>query len=455
MRPSKNLLNAVLCWCGLGLLVFILRVFDTDNVLNLQQVSQSLSGSLGVLLLWKLSGLLLLLVSLIDYVKHRHFNLLVVQRTLPHSLALGVPTNVDIRLENPYPFTLKLDFTDFYPRSVQCTTLPISLEVEPDSTKTFSYTIVPLQRGEATFDESCLRIQTPWTLWQKLHRHKQSETIKIYPNFAPIVNSASIGLEHQIAQLGVHLQQRRGEGSDFHQLREFREGDSLRQIDWKATARQRKPISREYQDERDQDIIFLLDCGRRLRAKDGDISHFDHALNALLLTSYVALRQGDAVGLMSFAGEDRWLSPQKGPARINHILNHLYDLHSSTVSSDFLQAAEDFLSRYTKRSLIIIVTNVWEEDTDDLLAAINLLTKKHIVLIANLRENYLDDNVQEAVNSFNQALTYCSTIDHLKRRRTVFAKLKNSGAIIADSLPHYLYSDLVNEYLKLKRSGRL
>ena len=90
---------------------------------------------------------------------------------------------------------------------------------------------------------------------------------------------------------------RRGEGLEFHQLREYREGDSQRQIDWKATSRSGQLISREYQDERDQQIMLLIDCGRRMRAQDDELSHFDHVLNAALLLAYVGLRQGDAVGL--------------------------------------------------------------------------------------------------------------------------------------------------------------
>lgn len=125
------------------------------------------------------------------------------------------------------------------------------------------------------------------------------------PDFARLYGAELMAVDHWLNQIGVRGGQRRGLGLEFHQLREFRDGDTLRQIDWKATARKRTPIAREYQDERDQQILFLLDCGRRMRSQDGDLSHFDHALNASLLLAYVALRQGDAVGAMTFAGDDR------------------------------------------------------------------------------------------------------------------------------------------------------
>jgi len=454
MRPSKKLLQLLLAWIVLALAVFVTRIFSVKSLSDTDLIASNTSHST-MELLWLLSGLVLLLMVVFDAIRHVRFSRLNVVRELPHSLALGVNAQVVLEVENNYPFQLTMDLTELYPACIEAEELPLTLSVEGNSRKQVSYPVLPIKRGEARFGATCLRVNTRWGLWQKFTTVGVPESVKIFPNFAPIANAASVGLEHQVAQLGIHLQQRRGEGSDFHQLREFREGDSLRQIDWKATSRQRKPISREYQDERDQDIVFLLDCGRRLRSKDDHISHFDHALNALLLTSYVALRQGDAVGLMSFAGDDRWMTPVKGPARINTILNQLYDLHSSTETSDYLQAAERFLARSGKRALVILITNVREEDVDDLTAASALLAKKHIVMVASLRDAFLDKQLEQPINTFSDALSYCGTSEFLHRRRRDLARLQGMGVVMTDSLPQHLHVNLVNEYLKLKRSGRL
>lgn len=453
MRPSRKLLKILVAWMGLALLVFALRLIDIGSPVDADVLASDHWISSSVV--WWGATVALVLIALFDALRHRKLWRLDVERELPHSLALGVYAQVKLVIFNNYDFPVTMDVTDMYPQCVDVKDLPISVTVDARSKKALLYPVLPVSRGEARFAETCLRVNTRWGLWQKEARFAKLETVKVFPNFTPIAHSSGIGLEHQIAQLGVHLQQRRGEGSDFHQLREFREGDSLRQIDWKATSRHRKPISREYQDERDQDIVFLLDCGRRLRAKDDHFSHFDHALNALLLTSYVALRQGDAVGLMSFAGDERWMSPIKGPARINTILNQLYDLHSSTETSDYLQAAEQFLAHSSKRALVIVITNVREEDVNDLSVAVGLLAKKHIVMVASLRDKFLDAHIQKPVLNMGDALSYCGTMDYIQRRRRVLAQLQSMGTIITDSLPHHLHVDLVNEYFKLKRSGRL
>ena len=217
----------------------------------------------------------------------------------------------------------------------------------------------------------------------------------------------------------------------------------------------RKPIAREYQDERDQDVIFLLDCGRRMHAKDGVLNHFDHVLNAFLLTSHVALRQGDAVGLMTFAGAERWISPIKGQHSINTLLNQVYDLHSSTETSDFSQAAQRLLNQHRKRSLVVLITNLHDEDTDDLKPAIQLISKQHLVIVANLREQFLDNIIQQPVHNFDTALSFAAANEFIYRRHRLLETLRKQGVFVADSLPHLLHIDLINEYLALKRRGQI
>ena len=253
----------------------------------------------------------------------------------------------------------------------------------------------------------------------------------------------------------MQLRQRRGEGTDFHQLRDFRVGDSLRQIDWRATARFHKPISREYQEERDQQVVFLLDCGRRMRARDGELSHFDHALNALLISAFVALRQGDSVGLLSFAGTSRWVAPLKGRFQISRLLDQIYDLDSSSATSDFLEVAQQLMTRQTRRSLIVLISSLEPQDSDDLAQAARLLSRHHLVMVASMRQQVLTDTLASDVVSIDDALKYCGVSDHLQQQATMYAQLRSDNVIVADTAPAYMHATLINEYMALKRAGVL
>lgn len=445
MRPGYRLLRLLASWALLALILLLLRIG-----LSLSEPVVSQLNSLW----WGLGGVAMA-VSLIDLCRQRHLHQIEVKRKLPASLALGVRSMVQLEICNPFHYPLQMTLHEGHPDAVEVPQLSVDVTLAPHTTNTIDYPVTPIRRGDAEFGCSYLRVTSRWGLWQRLVITGNPSHIMIYPNFAPIAHFATLGMAANINQLGIHLTQRRGEGLEFHQLREFRAGDALRQIDWKATSRLNKPISREYQDERDQDVVFVLDCGRRLRAKDDALSHFDHALNALLLTAYVALRQGDAVGVMSFAGVQRWLSPVKGQAGIHTLLNRLYDVHSTTANSDFLQAAQHLINRHRKRSLVVMISNVREEDGEDLIAATQLLAKQHVVMVASLRENFLDQTLAREVVNFNDALRYCGVVQFMYQRQQLLQRLRACGVIMVDALPQQLHMSLVNEYLKTKRSGRL
>jgi uncharacterized protein (DUF58 family) len=276
----------------------------------------------------------------------------------------------------------------------------------------------------------------------------------VYPDFARLSGAQLQGVDNWLSQLGVRQHQRRGPGLEFHQLREFRDGDSLRQIDWKATARQRTPIAREYEDERDQQIVFMLDCGRRMRSQDDELSHFDHALDACLLLSYVALRQGDAVGLCTFASDQpRYLAPVKGSGQLNVLLNAVYDLHSTRKTADYEAAASQLLARQTRRALVIVVTNLRDEDDEALVSAIKRIGRHHRVLIASLREEVLDQLRQAPVQTLPEALAYSGAIDYLNMRNQLHDRLGAHGLTVLDSLPSTLGAALVTRYLRWKKAG--
>jgi uncharacterized protein (DUF58 family) len=259
--------------------------------------------------------------------------------------------------------------------------------------------------------------------------------------------------------MGIKKRQRRGAGMEFHQLREYRQGDSLRQIDWKATSRRQKLIARDYQDERDQQIVLMIDSGRRMRAKDDELTHFDHALNSLLLVSYIALRQGDNVSLMSFGGDahnrHRWIPPQKGVNRVKVLLNGIYDLQAQQSTADYITAAEKLAVLQPKRSLVILVTNSRDEDNSELILAVNLLKKRHLVMVANIREQVLDQLDDTTVHTFDDALNYAGVRRFLHERSEAHKKLTSAGVYAMDCTASELAVRVANAYLEIKSAGVL
>ena len=160
-----------------------------------------------------------------------------------------------------------------------------------------------------TFDAADVRVRSRWGLCELRERLGVREVRRVYPEFGQIGRYAWLAGDRRLQEIGIKTYQLRGEGTDFNQHAEYRAGDPVRHIDWPATLRLGKPMLREFQDERNQCVMLLVDCGRRMRAdnRSGAIgsAHFDQVLNAVMLLAYVALKQGDAVGAMTFGTPPR------------------------------------------------------------------------------------------------------------------------------------------------------
>jgi len=385
-----------------------------------------------------------------------------IERRVAHNLAVGQWAPTDIRLSLA-PRALRGVLHDAYPDSFEASGLPRRFALVPGQALLVAYRVRPLTRGNHRYGRVTLRADSPLRLWQRVLAAGGETDVRVYPDFAKVTQYAFLATDHRLAQIGVLQRRRRGEGLDFHQLREYRDGDTSRQIDWKATARARKLISREYQDERDQRIVFLLDCGQRMRAREGALddtdralSHFDHTLNALLLLAYVALRQGDAVGVMTFGHPGpRYFAPRKSVATVNLILNGLYDLEPTASVPDYLGASEDLHVRLTRRALVIVLTNLRDEDDALLQPAMALLRRRHLTLLANLREPSLERIVRAGAPSFDAALTYGAAADYLRTRETTLVRLRHQGVDILEGYPRDLPRLLVNRYWDMKRAGRI
>ena len=445
MKPRRQ---TVICLVMLGLMALSFALIEKFWP-NEEEVTLSLK------LLWQ--GLCGLMVGLliIDWVLRGNISKIEMKRELPSSLSQGKPATMTLTIKNQSWRSISVKLLDVVTEHIQSDAMPMKQVLEKNKALTVQYPILPISRGQAEWTEVLLEVRSLLGFWSFQKSYELPDTSKVYPSLTALHQLAKLGVEKHVGLMGVHLQQRRGQGLEFHQLREFREGDSLRQVDWRASSAHLKPISREYQDERNQEVIFLMDCGRRMRAKDGVASHFDQALEAMLLLSYVALKQGDGVGMLSFAGETRWLSPMKGQKKINVLLNAVYDMQSGTDTSDFTEVAQTLIKRHRKRSLIVLLTKVREEDQQDLMACVRLLSQTHLVLIASLKEDFIGHSLQEGVSSFSEALIYSGAIEVLHQEKWLANQLARRNVHLLNTTPQRLYVDLVNQYMAIKRSGLL
>ena len=408
--------------------------------------------------IWQAAGAALLVIALADaWIAMRRGAPLQVERLLSPIWPVGVEQKIRLRL-TPLGAsqTIHGELFDQHPDAFAAGELPLTFSVSQGNWLEVAYHLTPNERGDHHFGHVHLRITSPFRLWQTAHHGGETASVRVFPNFARITQYALLATDNRLAQMGVLRRRRRGEGSDFEQLREYRRDDSPRHIDWKATARLRKPIVREYQDVRDQQIVFLLDCGQRMRSRDDALSHFDHTLNAMLLLSYVALRQGDAVGFGTFAHPaPRFFAPRKSTTTVQMLLNATYDLQPTLHTPDYLAASDLLCHRLRKRSLVVLLTNLRDEDDSTLQPALAQLRKHHLVLVASLRESGLEHLLRMPVDDFDDALGYAAAMDYRQARQKQLARLHAQGIHVLDTIASQLPVALVNQYWDMKRSGTL
>ncbi|HSO83354.1 AAA family ATPase [Thiocapsa sp.] len=288
-------------------------------------------------------------------------------------LLLGAPGRVRLMLTNPSARHLRFRLHDLHPSAFAVSGLPCEVALGAGTTARIDYRLTPPERGSFTIPGCEIALRSPLGLWVGRRTPTLSTTLRVFPNLARVGRDLLPAMQDRRAAAGERRRPRRGEGAEFHQLRDYHQGDGLRRIDWKATARMRKLIAREYEDERDRHLVFLLDTGRRMRHRDAGRSHLDEASSALLTVAFVALAHGDAVGLMTYGGSRRWCAPRKEAQTMRRLLERVYDVQPSLEPSDPLQAARELLHRMPRRALVVMITNSRDEDQSGLERAARLL----------------------------------------------------------------------------------
>lgn len=379
-------------------------------------------------------------------------------RRSPQAFALGVERRITLTLSLSGGRSWRAWLFDHADATLAVRGMPMRLTLLGGKAVQLEYAAAPTRRGDVDFEPADIRVRSRLGFWELFDRVGASETRRVYPDFAQFARYAWLAGDRRLAEIGVKTHHQRGEGTDFKQLAEYRIGDALRRIDWKATLRCEKPIVRQFQSERDQCVILMLDCGRRMRADDrlAGAGHFDQALNASMLLSYVALRQGDAVGALTFGAasdDERWIPPRKGAAALSSLMGELYAVQPSPSHSDYLAAARELLRRRQKRSLVVLITNFRDEDAGELGQALRLLRSRHLVLTASLREEVVRRLMSQSVASVEEAIDTAAAHLYEQARRDAFNRIAARDALMVDAEPQRLGIELVNRYQAAKKAG--
>ena len=381
---------------------------------------------------------------------------LIITRRISESCVLGRAERVEICLRRAGRGKLAGAFRlfDLYDDLFECAAFPARLAPPPYGGEVnFFYEATPVERGDWAFPACEVMLGSPLRFWRRKIRHAVLSRGRVYPGFASLPRST---LNAVLEYAGNENARKRGAGLEFDHLREWRPGDTVRAVDWRATSRRAKVIIREYIEEQDQQILLALDTGYRLHRQEAPgKNQFDAALNASLAFAAAALKQGDAVAVSLFGGEERWMPPRRGPRALSELMNALYDAKSSSAPSSLFCALENALSRLRRRTFIILVSNFREEDEEPLSEILRLAGKRHLLLLVNILEKELDALSLPSAPDEEAALVAAAAASYRAARRRLMARWEERGFLTLESGADALSTALINRYLAVKRAGRL
>ena len=296
-----------------------------------------------------------------------------------------------------------------------------------------------------------MRHRSPLGLWIRRLRIPADDPVRVYPDLQEVRTYDLLAQQGRDQGMRA-IARARGTENEFECLREYTRDDEFRTIDWRATARRRRLIARQYQLERDQSIVVALDCGRLMTARSGGLPLFDRALNGALMLSHVAIRRGDKAGLVAFSDRvQRFVAPGGGPSMVRRLLQATFDLHATLVESDFEAAFLRMGTLLRKRSLVVVVTQVIDDaGAAALLRTVRALGTRHLPLCVMLRDPDLEALARPADHGEAALFEAAAASELLAERARLLHDLRKAGALLLDIEPRELTPALVSRYLEIK-----
>ncbi len=374
-------------------------------------------------------------------------------RSSARTLSIDRPHPVELRIENrgrgSVTFEAREDLLEhfhFEPSELETTTLP------GQTVAVFEYKLRPRHRGAFRLEKVYLRIQSLFGLWTRMITLDCRSELHVYPDLRQISQYAALARTNRLSQLGVRRVRRIGQDHDFERLRDYQLDDNYKHIDWTVTAKRRKLTVKDFQSNRSQRVLFMLDCGRMMTNESAGLTLLDHSLNAMLMLSYVALWQRDSVGLICFSNRlMQYVPPRSGRGQMNRLLHASYNCFAQRVESRYDDAFFHLASYCRKRSLVILISNVTDEvNSHQIVPHLGNLVGRHLPLGVLLRDHRMFDAVPLSEPSGVDLWRAGAAAEILAWRHQVLADLRSRGALTLDVFPENLTAPLINQYLEIK-----
>jgi uncharacterized protein (DUF58 family) len=404
---------------------------------------------IGVMLLWDTA---VLAAWLMDYRRLPLPAQLNARRIWSAPLSLAQPGAASIELDNSGGIPIHVSLIDELPAALRDPPPSLEIDVPAGGSTKQQYAVMPRTRGDNAAGRLFLRYRSLLGLAERWSTADLSQTVRVLPDLAQARNYALYLIRSRQVEMEKRRRRQRGQGRDFESLREYRQGDDLRDVCWTATARRNQLTTRVYQVERSQSVWIVLDAGRLSRTAVQDRQKLDYAVDAALSLAQVATQSGDRVGLLAYGRAIQQLvGGGRGALHLRAILDSLAQVHGEASEANHALAVRALLHKQSRRSLVVWLTDFAETATmPEVIEYAIHMTKRHLVVFAAIGQPDLAELADAIPQSVDQMYRHAAALEVVERRQRLLRGLRDHGVLVVDIGAMGLAGALVNRYLEVK-----
>lgn len=378
-------------------------------------------------------------------------------RTTPVKLSNGDANPIKISVSNNYTFPVSTKIIDEIPFQFQIRNFEIIRKIKANTADEFNYDLRPTERGEYFFGNLNVYVSSPLKLISRRFTFDNNQMVPTYPSYIQLRKYDLIAFSNKLSQYGIKKIRRIGHTMEFEQIKEYVQGDDIRTLNWKATAKKNTLMVNQFQDEKSQSVYLAIDKGRMMQMPFEGLSLLDYAINSALVLSNVILKKQDKTGLFTFSKKvENRVFAERRTSQMQKILETLYNIKTNFFESDYSHLYADIKKNINQRSLIILYTNF---DTMDglyrQLPYLKGIAKSHLLVVVFFNNTELNNIINKKSETIQDIYDKVVANKFMFEKRLIAQELKKYGIHSVLTTPENLSLETINKYLEIKARGIL
>jgi uncharacterized protein (DUF58 family) len=378
-------------------------------------------------------------------------------RNVAEKLSNGDENAISISTRNYYTFTVYASIIDEIPFQFQVRNFNIIRKIKASSQDDIQYFLRPVERGEYVFGNLNVYISSPLRIISRRFRFNKDQMVPTYPSYIQLRKYDLMAFSNNLFQYGVKKIRRIGHTMEFEQIKEYIQGDDIRTLNWKATAKKNNLMVNQFQDEKSQSVYMIIDKGRVMKMPFNGLSLLDYAINATLVLSNVILKKHDKAGMFTFSKKvENRVVAEKRSSQMQLIMECLYNIKTDFFESDFSRLYTDVKKNINQRSLLLLYTNF--ETLDGLhrqLPFLKGIAKNHLLVVVFFQNTELNELLYKKAETIQEVYDKVIAEKFMFEKRLIVNELKKYGIYSVLTQPENLTLDTINKYLEIKARGIL